>query len=84
MTYIFAALAVYKLVQIADSLTPKEAMPWVKIVFTVAVGYLILLFVDTEHPAIDGLVIATLAGAVHSLLRLATLLGDLAQRKSTR
>lgn len=84
MTYIFAALAVYKALQVLDSLTPKEAMPWVKILFGVMLGYIVTIFIPVEHPAIGGLVIATLAGACHGVLRLVTLLGDMAKRKTIR
>lgn len=84
MNYIIAALAVYKTIQVLDSLTPKEAMPWVKILFGVLMGYLSTMLVPVDHKPVAGLVIATLAGACHGLLRLVTLLGDYAQRKSTR
>jgi len=84
MNYIIAALAVYKTIQILDSLTPKEAMPWVKIMFGVLLGYVSTMLVPVDHPAVAGLVIATLAGACHGLLRLVTLLGDYAQRKASR
>lgn len=84
MTYIICALAVYKIVQIADSITPKEAMPWVKVLFSTAVSYGISFLAPTDHKIIDGLVIATLAGAVHSILRLLTLLGDMSFKKSIK
>lgn len=84
MTYIIAALAVYKLVQILDSLTPREAMPWVKIIATTVLSYLVTIFVPVSEPWVGGLVISTLAGATHTLLRLLTLTGDMAQRKASR
>lgn len=84
MSYLIAALAVYKLVQLADSLTPKEAMPWVKIVFSVILSYPITLVLGTPDPYIDGLAVATLAGVCHAVIRLVMLLGDNAQRKTIR
>lgn len=84
MNYIIAALAVYKALQILDALTPKEAMPWVKILFGVLLGYVITMLIPVDHPAIAGLVIATLAGMCHGVLRLVTLLGDMAKRKASR
>lgn len=84
MSYLIASLAVYKLVQLADVLTPKEAMPWVKIVFAVIVSYPVTLVLGTPDPYIDGLAVATLAGVWHSMIRLMMLLGDNAQRKTIR
>ncbi len=88
MTYIIAGLAVYKLIQMADALSPREAMPWVKILLTilVSVGVAFIIDIDgnpTEH-VIAGFGIATLAGATHSLLRLLTLTGDMAHKKSLK
>lgn len=84
MNYLIGALAVYKMLQVLDSLTPKEAMPWVKIIFGVLLGYIVTMIMPVDHQAIAGLVIATLAGACHGVLRLVTLLGDMAKRKATR
>lgn len=84
MNYLIASLAVYKLVQLADSLTPKEAMPWVKIVFSVVLSYPITLLLGTPNPLFDGLAVATLAGVCHAVIRLLMLLGDNAQRKVIR
>jgi hypothetical protein len=84
MNYIIAALAVYKLVQLADALAPKEAMPWVKIVFTVILSYPITLVLGTPNPYIDGLAVATLAGVCHAVVRLMMLLGDNIKRKAIR
>jgi hypothetical protein len=84
MNYIISALAVYKLVQILDALTPREAMPWVKILATTVLSYLVTIVVSVDEPVIGGLVISALAGLMHTLLRLLTLTGDMAQRKSTR
>ena len=84
MDYIIAALAVYKMVQLADALAPKEAMPWVKIVFTVILSYPITLVLGTPNPYIDGLAVATLAGVCHAVVRLMMLLGDNIKRKAIR
>lgn len=84
MNYILAALAVYKIIQILDALTPKEAMPWVKIAFGIIVGYASILVVDFDNSLIAGLVVSALAGVCHTVLRLLTLLGDMAQKKSMR
>lgn len=84
MNYILAGLAVYKMLQVLDVLTPREAMPWVKIIFGVLLGYISTMLVPMENTALAGLVVATIAGTVHGLLRLITLLGDWAQRKATR
>lgn len=84
MNYIIASLAVYKAIQLIDVLTPKEAMPWVKILFGVLLGYIAQFLIDVDNMALGGLAIASLAGVVHALLRLITLWGDVAQKKSMR
>ena len=84
MNYLIAALAVYKLVQLADALTPKEAMPWVKIVFSIVVSYLASIVLGTPNIYIDGLAIATIAGMCHALVRLLMLLGDSNKRRIIR
>lgn len=84
MDYIISALAVYKIVQVIDSLTPKEAMPWVKILFGVMVSYVLAFAMSIPNPAVAGCAIATIAGTVHAVIRLLMLLGDMAQRKATR
>jgi hypothetical protein len=84
MNYIIAGLAVYKLIQVLDLLTPREAMPWVKVVLAVAISYGISFVVQIDELWTSGLVVATLAGATHTLLRLLTLTGDMAQRRSIK
>jgi hypothetical protein len=84
MNYIFAALAVYKTIQLIDALTPKEAMPWVKILVSIVLGYAVQFPAQADNYAIGGLVIAALAGAVHAMLRLVTLWGDVAIKKTMR
>ena len=39
---------------------------------------------DLRYPLLSGLALATVAGATHSLLRLLTLLGDMAYNKSLK
>lgn len=84
MNYIICALAVYKIVQLIDALTPREAMPWVKVSFGVLLGYIFALAADIDNGWTAGLVVATLAGACHGILRLITLLGDLAAKRSLK
>jgi predicted membrane protein len=84
MIYIIAGLAVYKAVHILDVLTPKEAMPWVKILAGVAFGYGASFVLSIEDMWTSGLVVATLAGACHGVLRMITLVGDMSQRKSLK
>ena len=84
MNYLIAGLAVYKFVQLIDALTPKEAMPWVKILFSVVVSYITTLFMPVDHIVVAGLAISAIAGIVHAVLRFMTLTGDWAQRKSAR
>lgn len=84
MELIIAALAVYKIVQVINSLLPKEPMPWVKVVAATVVSYGIVIAFQLDDPWITGLAVATVASAVHTLLRLLTLAGDYAQRKSIR
>lgn len=84
MNYIIGALAVYKIVHTIDVLTPKEAMPWVKVLFALLVSFLIAFMVGVDNVFIGGCAIATLSGTVHALLRLLVLLGDMAQRKAIR
>lgn len=84
MELLFAALAVYKFVQIIDMLLPKEPMPWVKVVATLIVSYVIVAVLWTEKIWMDGLVVATLAGIVHSVVRMITLMGDMARTRSLK
>jgi hypothetical protein len=84
MDYILGALAVYKITHVLDMLTPKEAMPWVKVVFSLLVSFIIAFVLGIPNIAIAGCAIATLAGTVHALIRLITLVGDMTQRKTLR
>ena len=84
MNYLIAGLAVYKTVQILDLLTPKEAMPWVKVLVGTAIGYGASFIIDVDNKWIAGLTIATIASACHGVLRLITFMGDMAQRKSVK
>lgn len=84
MELLIAGIAVYKLIQFADSLLPKEPMPWVKLAVSIAASYGAAAVAGTDYLWISGLSVATVAGATHALLRLVTLVGDMAQRKSLR
>ncbi len=84
MELLFAALAVYKVVQILDLFLTKEPMPWVKVVATLVMSYASVLILWTETIWLHGLVVATIAGIVHSLIRMITLMGDMARTKSLR
>jgi hypothetical protein len=82
MNYLLAGLAVYKLMQFLNTLTPKEAMPWVKVLVGIALGYGVAFVINLPDAWTSGLVVATIASACHGLLRLLTLHGDLAARKT--
>lgn len=84
MTFLICSLAVYKLLQIMDSLTPKEAMPWVKVLVGVALGYGVAIPTQLYNPWLSGLAVASAAGTIHSVLRLLTYVGDAAHRRSLR
>lgn len=84
MELLLAALAVYKVVQILDLFLTKEPMPWVKVVATLIMSYASVLILWTEIIWLHGLVVATIAGIVHSLIRMITLMGDMARAKSLR
>jgi len=84
MTFIICSLAVYKLVQLVDSVLPKEPMPWVKLIASTVLGYLAALVGGLDYLYLSGLAVTAVAGSVHSLLRLVTLAGDAAQRKHLR
>jgi len=84
MDILISSLAVYKVVQVLDSLSPREAMPWVKILLGVLLSYPAGLLMGVEDLLMSGLAIATLSGTVHSVLRWFTLSGDAAHRRSMR
>jgi hypothetical protein len=84
MLLLICSLAVYKLVQVIDSLLPKEPMPWVKLLASVALSYGAAAIAGLDDLGISGLAVATVAGGIHALLRLLTLTGDYTQRKSLR
>jgi len=84
MELLLAALAVYKVVQILDLFLTKEPMPWVKVVATLVMSYVAVLVLWTDIIWLHGLVVATIAGIVHSLIRMITLMGDMARTKSLR
>ena len=84
MTLLLVALAVYKIIQITDLLLTKEPMPWVKVVATLVLSYAGVLILWTDTIWLDGLVVATIAGMVHSLIRFVTLMGDMARTRSLK
>jgi len=84
MELLLVALAVYKIVQILDLFIPKEPMPWVKVVTTLVLSYALVLILWTDTIWLHGLVVATIAGIVHSLIRMITFMGDMARAKSLR
>jgi hypothetical protein len=84
MNYIIGALAVYKIVQLLDALSPKEAMPWVKVLVGIVFGYIVSFVINLPDKWTSGLAVATLAGTCHGVLRFITLMGDSAGRKVTR
>lgn len=81
---LLAGLALYKVIQVLDAISPREAMPWVKVVTGVVLGYPTAILADVPNVALGGLAVATVAGTIHSVLRLITLTGDMARKKSTR
>lgn len=84
MILIMAALGVYKLIQIIDLLLTKEPMPWVKVVATTVLSYVSVAILQTDKIWLDGLVVATLAGIVHSIIRFFMYMGDMAEARSLR
>jgi len=81
---LLAGLALYKVIQVLDAVAPREAMPWVKVLLGVALGYPIALLAHVPNVTLGGLAVATMAGTIHSVLRLITLTGDMARKKSIR
>lgn len=81
MLYVIAGLAVYKLVQILDAVSPKEAMPWVKILVATLLSYGAAALLNIDRWWIAGLTIATIASACHGVMRVVMLWGDYLLRK---
>jgi hypothetical protein len=81
---LLASLAVYKIVQVLDAVSPREAMPWVKVLVGVVLGYPAAIIAGVSNVALGGLAVATVAGTIHAVLRLVTLTGDMARKKSLR
>jgi hypothetical protein len=84
MNYLISALAVYKVMQFLNIMTPKEAMPWVKVLAGILLGYSVSFVTNLPDKWVSGLVVATLASACHGVLRIITLHGDLAARKTLK
>lgn len=84
MEFIVASLATYKVVQLLDALVPREVMPWVKILVGIALGYVASLILSLDGLPVMGLAVAAGAGILHTVLRLTTLVGDVARKRSAR
>jgi hypothetical protein len=84
VNYLISALAVYKVMQFLNIMTPKEAMPWVKVLVGILLGYSVSFVTNLPDKWVSGLVVATLASACHGVLRIITLHGDLAARKTLK
>jgi len=84
VTFIICCLAVYKTVHVFDAISPRQLMPWVKVLVVVVLGYGAALLAGLPDLGLAGLAVATGAGTVHSLLRMITYVGDMAQRKSLK
>lgn len=59
-------------------------MPWVKIIAGAVLSVGASALADLDDVVLSSIAVATLAGAVHGVLRMLTFLGDLAARKSTK
>lgn len=81
MEYLIAGLAVYKFIQLLDVLSPKEVMPWVKIVASIVAAYGATALLSIDRWWIAGLTVATIASACHGIMRLIMLWGDYIYRK---
>lgn len=84
MNYLLAGLAVYKIMQLLNALTPREAMPWVKVSVGILLGYLVSIPLGLPDAWMSGLVVATLASVCHGVSRCLTFLGDMAHKKSLK
>ena len=81
---LMSGLAVYKLVQITESLLPRHVLPYVKLLFALVLSFGVTFVTPCNNHLLYSLAIATLSGAVHSVLRLITLVGDHASRPTVR
>lgn len=81
MDYLIAGLATYKAVHVLDILSPRNAMPWVKVVVTVLLSYGAVAILSIPDVWTSGLAVATIASACHAIMRLITLWGDYVYRK---
>jgi hypothetical protein len=82
MSLVVAGLASYKALQLIEALLPKELAIWVKLLISILLSYAAAALLSVEDLAVSGLAVAAVAGTWHTVLRLATLLGDLAWKKS--
>lgn len=76
MTLLLGALAVYKMVQLIESVLPKDPMPWVKILGAVLLSFVVTFVTSLANPFVAAFAMATIAGAVHTVLRTLTFIGD--------
>lgn len=81
MDYLIAGLATYKAVHVLDILSPRNAMPWVKVVVTVLLSYGAVALLSIPDVWTSGLAVATIASVCHAIMRLITLWGDYVYRK---
>lgn len=79
-----AALAVYKVIHVITSLLSKKLAPWVLVLAGVVFGFGAALMYRPSSFVLSALAIATLAGIVHSVIRLLIYVGDMALRKSLK
>lgn len=82
MLLLVSGLAVYKLIQFANSLLPKDPMPWVKLLASCLLGIGVSFVTHDDYEVVYGLAIATLAGVTHTLLRFLTIAGDLMRKRA--
>ena len=81
---LLSGLAVYKVVQITESLLPRNVVPYVKLLYALVLSLGVSFVTPCTNHILYSLAIATLSGAVHSVLRLITLIGDHMSRPTVR
>lgn len=82
--YLICGFAVYKVIQLALTAIPKEPAPWIKVLAGVSLGMPSAFIVSLPYPLLSGLAVATLASAIHLMLRLIAVAGDLAIKRSLK
>lgn len=81
---IIAALAVYKIVHVITSLLPRDVMPWVKVIGSTIISFVVAALLKMDDYVVSSLAIATLSGVVHAIIRMMMYTGDLVARRATR